>query len=175
MFLRPFGTFKQNLIPGWKMHAINSLGELKFGLCGSSTLKGAQIETYYISQQNKHDEKWITAINMGVQQTPLQDLHFLHLTNYQAQSVCNGMFYANELYRQLRPASVFSWAGKSEHSHQQNRQYVWFRKHPPNVAVERAVLLLSIRHIQGSNLGPETGHRERFSIIFPNLSRQTVK
>jgi hypothetical protein len=36
----------------------------------------------------------------------------------------------------------------------------------PNVMVEWLALLLRIREVPGSNLGPETGYPDRFFVVF---------
>jgi hypothetical protein len=51
-----------------------------------------------------------------------------------------------------------------------NQACTWDRK--PNVTVEWWALLLRIREISGSNLGPETSYPDRFFVVFLRHSRQ---
>jgi hypothetical protein len=44
----------------------------------------------------------------------------------------------------------------------------------PNVVVERLTLLLRIREVSGSHLGPETGYLERFVVVFLSASNRML-
>jgi hypothetical protein len=45
-------------------------------------------------------------------------------------------------------------------------------KGPRNVVVEWITLMLRIREVPGSNLGPETGYLHRLFVVFLSPSRQ---